>query len=176
MASDTGAGLSKLWRRAMLAHRAALRVDAVADSGDGSAAAEGPEVPRFGVSASALRALLEEHRGALPAGASTADVVALVVKPATAGAPQLSYAEQLWMQRSCGTSGRAFVGPARAFVSHAWSNSFEDLVETLEAHCRSAAPQAAELGAAADGDEVLYFWVGAPPRARALLVSRLARV
>jgi hypothetical protein len=118
-----------------------------------------------------LPALLEEHRGALPAGASTADVVALVIKPATAGAPQLSYAEQLWMQRSCGTSGRAFVGPARAFVSHAWSNSFEDLVETLEAHSRSAAPQAAELGAAADGDEVLYFWVGAPPRARALLVS-----
>jgi hypothetical protein len=156
-AADAGAGLSKLWRRAMQVHRVALQADA-----DGSGAeALGPAVPSIGVSAAALRSLLDEHAAALSPGASTADVVALVVKPATAGTPQQSFAEVMWAQRACAATGRPFVGSARAFVSHAWANSFTDLVETLEAHSRSAAAPKAELGCAASEADEHYFWVGA---------------
>jgi hypothetical protein len=153
-ADEASAGLSKLWRRAMQVHRAALQVDA------GGAEGEGPAVPRIGVSAAALRSLLDEHAAALPAGATTADVVALVVKPATAGTPEQSFAEVLWAERSCAATGCPFVGAAHTFVSHAWANPFVDLVETLEAHSRSAMPPSELCAAAAETE--LYFWVGAP--------------
>lgn len=82
-----------------------------------------------GVSLAALRAFVAQHAGRL-AGLSTGDVCSQIVLPATE-ARRCAYADLL--RGSSGSDGRPCVAPATVFVSHAWGNSFLQLVDAIEA-------------------------------------------
>jgi hypothetical protein len=116
------APLRTLWQRGVAASRAECSVDG------------GEDALRLGVSLAALEAFAAEHADALPPDATTADVVARVVKPALSAAGDSgSYAALLWAGR-CDARGAPFTAPATAFVSHAWGNSFAELCAALAHH------------------------------------------
>ena len=123
-------------------------------------------IPREGLSLAALRAFAAEHTGRRYTvdrdGAptvlrfeelTTADVVQCVVKPATldaAGGEACTYAQLLQARGAAddASSHAPLVGQATAFVSHAWSYVFFDLLAALEAHARASRLP-----------ETTFFWV-----------------
>ena len=77
----------------------------------------------------ALRRFVSDNQAALGGGMSTGTVCFTLVKPATR-AGKCAYVELL--RGSLSDQGCQAVGKANVFLSHAWNNSFEDLVDAAE--------------------------------------------
>ena len=88
-------------------------------------------MPTTGVAVWWLRRFADDNVAAL-AGFSTAAVCFGKIKPATC-ALACAYVDLPEMRSLRDGAGRAAVGPAAVFASHAWSNNFLDFVAALEA-------------------------------------------
>ena len=89
---------------------------------------QGEPCPTDGVALWALRAFVEEH-AAQARGRTTGAVCHEVVKPATRGR-QCAYVELL---RGSSRGGVPAVARATVFLSHAWGNPLDSLVDAAEA-------------------------------------------
>ena len=89
-------------------------------------------MPTEGIAVWALRRFVNDNKAAL-AGMSTGDVAFKLVKPATR-AGKCAFVELL--RGSLSDQGRPAFGRANIFLSHACGNSFEGLVDAVEAALR----------------------------------------
>ena len=88
-------------------------------------------MPTTGVAVWWLRRFADDNVAAL-AGVSTGAVCFGTVKPATR-ALACAYVDLPEMRLLRDGAGRAAVGPAAVFASHAWNNNFLDFVAAVEA-------------------------------------------